>query len=65
MQAGTKVRMPWQKGGVTSDWNETCAIAIELFGLPGNKYSCKFSDEFIEFHFNDEKDAVLFELRCG
>ena len=65
MQADTRVRIPWQKSGVTIDWNETCAIAIELFGLPGNKYSCKFSKEFIEFHFNDEKDAILFELRCG
>lgn len=46
-------------------WNETCARAIEMFGLPGDKYSCKFTKECIEFYFLDEKDAMLFELTCG
>ena len=46
-------------------WNETCAKAIELFGLPGDKYSCRFTTEYIEFWFLEEKDAMLFELTCG
>lgn len=46
-------------------WNECCARAIELFGNPGDKYSCKFSREHIEFWFKDEKDALMFELCCG
>ena len=46
-------------------WNETCATAIEMFGLPGNKYSCRFTKEAIEFWFLDEKDAMMFELCCG
>lgn len=46
-------------------WNETCIRAIELFGLPGDKYSCRFNKEAIEFWFVDEKDAMMFELSCG
>ena len=48
-----------------NNWNETCARAIELFGLPGEKYSCRFTKNFIEFWFLEEKDALLFELCCG
>ena len=33
---GTRVCIPWLKGDTISDWNETCAWAIEHFGLPGN-----------------------------
>lgn len=46
-------------------WNEVCAKAIEMFGLPGDKYSCRFTKESIEFWFLEEKDAMLFELACG
>lgn len=46
-------------------WNEICAKAIEMFGLPGNKYSCRFTKEHIEFWFLEEKDAMVFELCCG
>ena len=46
-------------------WNEICAKAIEMFGLPGDKYSCRFTSEYIEFWFLEEKDAMLFELTCG
>lgn len=46
-------------------WNDICAKAIELFGLPGEKYSCRFTKECIEFWFLKEKDAMLFELSCG
>ena len=46
-------------------WNEICAKAIEMFGLPGDKYSCRFNKEYIEFWFLEEKDAMLFELTCG
>jgi hypothetical protein len=48
-----------------NNWNETCAKAIEMFGLPGDKYSCRFTQKAIEFWFLEEKDALLFELCCG
>lgn len=48
-----------------NNWNECCATAIELFGLPGDKYSCRFTNQAIEFWFLEEKDAMIFELTCG
>jgi len=64
-----RVRIPFQNVMGTTEgitlWNETCAIAIEKFGLPGDKYTCRFTKEAIEFWFRDEKDAMMFELCCG
>lgn len=64
-----RVRIPYNlvKDAMTGAqmWNETCAKAIEMFGLPGDKYSCRFTKEYIEFWFLEEKDAMLFELTCG
>lgn len=48
-----------------NQWNEVCARAIEMFGLPGEKYTCRFTKQAIEFWFLDEKDAMMFELACG
>ena len=64
MQAGTRVRIPWKKGDVI-DWNETCAWAIEEFGLPGDRFTSHPTEDYMDFHFKDEKDAILFELRWG
>jgi hypothetical protein len=65
----TMIRIPFElttevNNNITN-WNETCARAIELFGLPGEKYTCKFNKDFLEFWFVDEKDAIMFELCCG
>lgn len=72
-----KVRIPFSKQASNifeterevykniNNWNETCAKAIELFGLPGEKYSCRFTKEAIEFWFLEEQDALMFELCCG
>ena len=48
-----------------NNWNEACARALEMFGLPGDKYTCRFTKEAIEFWFLEEKDAMMFELCCG
>jgi hypothetical protein len=50
---------------VLNNWNEHCATAIEMFGLPGDKYTCRLTDNNMEFWFRDEKDAMVFELCCG
>lgn len=68
-----RVRIPFTKNNLDMDdvrdtinnWNECCATAIELFGLPGDKYSCRFTNQAIEFWFLEEKDAIIFELTCG
>jgi hypothetical protein len=65
MQEGTRVRIPWQKGDTINNWNETCAWAIEQFGLPGNKFETHATENYMDFYFKDERDAILFELTCG
>ena len=51
--------------GEINRWNEACAKAIEMFGLPGDKYTCRMTKSAIEFWFLAEKDAMVFELCCG
>lgn len=60
-----KVRIPFNKGDTISDWNETCAWAIEHYGLPGTKFTAHPTPDYMDFVFVDEKDAVHFELRWG
>ncbi len=61
-----RVRIPFNlMSGDLNSWNECCATAIELFGLPGEKYTCRVTKNFMEFWFLDEKDAIMFELTCG
>ena len=65
MRAGTRVRIPWETNHVHSKWNETCAWAVEQFGLPGDRYVTHATEEYLDFYFVDERDAILFELARG
>ena len=62
---GTKVRIPWKKGDSINRWDETCIWAVEQFGLPGDRYTSHPTVDYMDFYFNDERDAVHFELRWG
>jgi len=55
---GTRVRISW-----TTSWNEASAWAIEQYGLPGDKYCCRMSQDHMDFIFEDEQDAIIFNLR--
>lgn len=50
----TNQKGPW--------WNELCARIIELFGLPGNKYTTEVCSDFMSFKFKNEKDAFLCKI---
>jgi len=65
MPAGTKVRIGWITNYKYDMWNETCAVAIEKFGLPGDKYETHVTEDYMDFYFKDEHDAIIFELTCG
>ena len=65
MQAGTRVRITWRTNHKYDMWNETCVWAIEQFGLPGDKYETHVTEDYMDFYFTDERDAILFELTCG
>jgi hypothetical protein len=61
-----RVKIPFNNVyGMVSDWHEHCATAIEMFGLPGDKFTCRITHSDMEFWFRDEKDAIMFELCCG
>jgi hypothetical protein len=43
-------------------WNETCAMVVEVFGLPGNKFTFTPSVDFMIFTFKSTKDADLCKI---
>jgi hypothetical protein len=47
----------WQSGEFW--WNETCAMVVEVFGLPGNRFVYKPFEDFMTFTFKSKKDADL------
>ena len=62
-QQGTRVCIPWMKGDTVSDWDETCIWAIDQFGLPGEKFYTHMTEDYMDFIFKDERDAIHFSLR--
>jgi hypothetical protein len=65
MQAGTRVRISWQETHDIPTWNETCAWAVEQFGLPGDRFTTHATEDYMDFYFVDERDAIYFELKWG
>jgi hypothetical protein len=62
----TKVVLEWAKNRDSIPiWDEICAWSIENFGLPGNRFEWHPTEDYMEFLFYDEKDAIHFELRWG
>jgi hypothetical protein len=43
-------------------WNETCAMVLEVFGLPGNRYTSHPEHDYMKFIFKNEKDASLCKI---
>ena len=65
MPAATRVRIPWKTNHDIPTWNQKCAWAVETFGLPGDKFDTHATEDYMDFYFKDERDAILFELTCG
>ena len=40
-------------------WNETCAMVLEVFGLPGGRYESAPNHDYMSFTFKNKKDADL------
>lgn len=56
------IRIPWRLGDTITSWNETCAWAMEKFGLPGDKYITHPDVDYMDFMFKDKLDAIHFSL---
>ena len=62
------VHIPWNSdredlSQEEETWNDACVWALEKFGLPGHRFSTKVTQEYMNFYFQDEKDAIVFALR--
>ena len=40
-------------------WNETCAMVLEHFGLPGDRYTSHPTENNMKFKFLNEHDALM------
>ena len=58
----TTVVVPWHNGTHDLGWNETCAMVVEQFGLPGNRFRYSPSAEQMIFYFNNAEDAFLCKI---
>ena len=52
------VSVPWNNQ-TGKWWNESCADVIEVFGLPGDRFTSHPTMNSMEFYFKSEKDAAL------
>jgi hypothetical protein len=53
------VTVLWNEKRTGSWWNETCAMVLEVFGLPGKRYSTHPDTDYMSFEFKNTKDADL------
>jgi len=55
------VSIPWT-GQNNFWWNEACADVLEVFGLPGERFTSHPSADAMDFHFKSKKDADLCKI---
>ena len=48
--------------GEMNRWNLICARAIEMFGLPGDRFTTSLCNEHMDFIFKNNKDAMMFAI---
>ena len=60
------IRVPWDtKKSTGEEWNMLLAWTVETYGLPGEKVSFHPTHDWMDFTFDDEKDALMFQLKTG
>lgn len=61
MKKEFKIRIAWT-GQDGHWWNETCISVMEVFGLPGDRFTWHPYPNYMEFNFSKEKDAELCKI---
>ncbi len=57
------VRIPWSRSHDNEyNWNKVCIRAIEMFGLPGDRYETHANVMCMDFIFKSNKDALMFAI---
>lgn len=60
------IRVPWTDPYNHGDaWNELLAWTVETYGLPGERVSFSPTERWMDFTFDDEQDALMFQLKTG
>lgn len=53
-------RIDWARGDTINQWNEILASIVEVFGLPGTRYTTYTDLDYMDFNFVEEQDRLLF-----
>lgn len=61
----TDITVVWESGDTNSQWTDKCAQIVESFGLPGDKYMTKVTEDYMIFSFVDAEDALIAKLMLG
>ena len=60
----TTVRISWSRTYDNSKmWNEVCVWAIEMFGLPGDRFIATANVNYMDFVFTNKHDALIMGLK--
>lgn len=60
------IRVPWTDPMNHGDaWNELLAWTVETYGLPGERVSFHPRHDWMDFTFDNEQDALMFQLKTG
>lgn len=54
-----KVLLDWLPKEEDIEWNNPLIWLLEVFGLPGDRYMCRPTNNVIEITFKSDKDATL------
>lgn len=46
----------------SEDWTLRCKNLVEVFGVPGTRYTTNATKDFMEIQFKDSQDALLCKL---
>lgn len=58
-----RVRVSLTDNDNIPNWDKICISAIELFGLPGERYITDIANNYMDWIFKDSKDALIFKLK--
>ena len=53
-------RIDWRSPDTMGQWNEYLARVVEVFGLPGHRYTTYVDENYMDFNFFNEQDRLLF-----
>jgi len=60
------IRVPWNYNDDTArEWTKLLAWTVETYGLPGENVSFNPTHDWMDFTFNNEQDALMFQLKTG